>query len=120
MIGEQWDIVDALAKRRQREWKYDNTVIEILAERACLHERLQVAMRCYDHTHVHLDRMIAPDALDLALLQDAQQLRLHRHRHIANLVQEQRAALCLFELPRVTSGRSCECALLMSEEFGLN
>ena len=45
-----------------------------------------------DHAHVDLDRLGAADAADLALLQHAQELRLHLRPDVADLVEEQRAA----------------------------
>jgi len=42
---------------------------------------------------------IAADALDLALLQDAQQFGLHQRRHVADFVQEQRAAMACSNFP---------------------
>ena len=41
--------------------------------------------------------LVAADALELALLQHAQQLDLHRQRDLADLVEEQRAAVGLLE-----------------------
>ena len=43
--------------------------------------------------HVHLDRLVAADALDLVLLEHAQHLRLGGEVHVADLVEEQRAAV---------------------------
>ena len=43
----------------------------------------------------------AAQALHLALLQHAQQLGLQRQRHLGDFIQQQRAALGLFELARV-------------------
>ena len=55
--------------------------------------RLQIAVRRRDHAHVDLERPRAADALELLLLQHAQQLRLHLERQLADLVEEQRAAV---------------------------
>ena len=46
-----------------------------------------------DDAHVAADRRVIADALEHALLQHAQQLHLHRQAHVADLVEEQRAAL---------------------------
>ena len=48
--------------------------------------------------HVDRDRLLAADAHDLALLQRAQQLDLQRGVHVADLVEEQRAAVGQLEL----------------------
>ena len=54
---------------------------------------LEIAVRRGDDAHVDLDRLAAADPLELALLQDAQQLDLHVQRELADLVEEQRAAV---------------------------
>ena len=56
-------------------------VEEVLAERALLHHLLQIDVGRGDHARVELDRPRFADALDLALLQRAQQLRLQRQAH---------------------------------------
>ena len=45
-------------------------------------------MRRGDDADVHLDRVAAADALELALLQDAQEFHLHGERDVADLVEE--------------------------------
>jgi hypothetical protein len=50
-------------------------------------------VRRRDHAHVDRDRLRRADGPHLALLQDAQQLDLQRHRHVADLVEQQRAAV---------------------------
>ena len=60
---------------------------------------------------------IAADALETALLQHAQQLDLHLQRHVADLVQEQRAAFG--KLEAADAGRQCagKCAFFMAEQL---
>ncbi len=54
---------------------------------------LQVAVGRGDHAHVDAQAARTADALELALLQHAQQLRLRLGRQLADLVEEQRAAV---------------------------
>ena len=60
----------------------------------------------------------AAEALDLALLQHAQELRLQSLRHLRDLVEEQRSALRLLELAGVCVVRAGERAFLVPEEHG--
>ena len=60
-----------------------------------------------------------PSAIDLALLQDAQQLGLQRRRQLADLVEEQRAAVGLLERPTLPLGGAGERAALVAEELAL-
>jgi hypothetical protein len=67
---------------------------------------------------VDRDRLLAADALELALLQRAQQLDLHRQRHVVDVVEEERAAVASSKRPR-RSLRVGERALLVTEQLAL-
>ena len=54
------------------------------------------------HAHVDVHRPARADRPHLALLQDAQQLHLQRRRRLADLVEEDRAAVRLLEQPFVS------------------
>ena len=54
---------------------------------------MQVAMRGGDDAHVGRHRLGAADRANLVLLQHAQQLHLQAHRHVADLIEQQRAAV---------------------------
>ena len=51
-----------------------------------------------DQREIHRMGLAAAQRRDFALLQRAQQPRLHRRRHVAHLVQEQHAAVGLAQL----------------------
>ena len=68
-------------------------VEEILAKAPLLHLDGEVAVAGGDHADVGLDGAVRTDRPDLALLQDAQQLHLERRAHLADLVEEDRAAV---------------------------
>ena len=81
--------------------------------------RAEVGVGGGDDADVHLDRLVVADALELALLQHAQQLHLQRHAHRAHFVEEERAAMRLFEpaLPRADGAG--ERAAHVAEDLGL-
>ena len=83
------DVVEPLAQRRQRDLEHAEPVVEVLAELAALHRRVQVAVGGGDHADVGRDHARAAEPHELALLEHAQQLGLHRRRHLADLVEEQ-------------------------------
>ena len=62
----------------------------------------------------------AADRIDLAVLHGAQQLDLHLERQVADLVEEQRAAMRLDELAGVLFGGAGEGALLVAEQDALD
>ena len=73
-----------------------------------------------EHAHVDVDHVLAADADDLAGLQRAEHLGLRGEIHVADLVEEERAAVGLLEeaaLPRLRAG---ERAALVAEELALD
>ena len=62
-------------------------------------ELLEVAVGRRDEANVDADRLDAADALELALLQRAQELHLHLDGDLADLVEEERAAVGELEAP---------------------
>src|SRR5439155_143304 len=73
-------------------------VIQVRPELPILGPRLQVAVGRRDQPHVGADRLVAPDALERLLLEHAQHLGLGGRRHVADLVEEEGAAVALLEL----------------------
>ena len=76
-------------------------------------------MRRRDDAHVDRAQRVAADAPHLAALEHAQQLGLQRGRRVADLVEQQRAAVRLLEEPRSRLHRAGEGAALVAEELGL-
>ena len=76
-------------------------------------------MRRRDHAHVGADQFAPADAIKLVLGEHAQQARLQAQRHVADFVEEQRAAFGLLEAPGVALDRAGERAGLVAEQFGL-
>src|SRR5260370_18539234 len=59
----------------------------------------------------------ASQPLELPLLQHAEQFGLQFERNFSYFVQENRATIRHFESPNALRDRSCECALLVSEQL---
>ena len=72
-----------------------------------------------DDAHVAADGAVAADPLETSLLQHPQQLHLHLQRHVADLVQEQRAALGELEAAEPRRQRARECAFFVAEQLAL-
>ena len=98
VVGELGNVVEPLAQRRQADRHDVEAVEQILAEQALLDQPAQVAMGGGDDADIGLDRRAAADRRVLAFLQHAQQAGLRLGRHVADLVEEQRAAVGLLEL----------------------
>ena len=120
VIDEQQHIRLALAQRRNEQGEDVQAVVEILAERAGRDRLLEILVGRRNQAHVGLDRLGAADALELALLQHAQQLDLRREVDVADLIEKQRAALREFEAPFLARLGAGERPLLVAEEFRLD
>ena len=119
VVRERPEVVEAIAQRRQVDREHVEPVVEVLAELALLDHLLEVAVRRRHEANVDLHGLVAADALELALLQRAEQLDLHLHREVADLVEEQRAAVGELEAAAAALHRAREAALLVAEQLGL-
>jgi len=72
--------------------------------------------RC-DDANVNLERLVAADALKLAILQQAKHFGLRGKRHIADLVEKDRTAMALLELTDPLPVGAGERAFLMAEQL---
>ena len=98
MLGEQRDVLAALAQRRHEDRDDVEAEVEVLAEAAGLDLAGQVLVGGREHAHVDADARRAADRLDDLLLQHAQHLGLRLQAHVADLVEEDRAAVGQLEL----------------------
>ena len=85
----------------------------------CVDHRAQIAVGRGDPAHVDLERARAADALEAALLEHAQQLGLQLGLELADLVEEERAAVGQLEPAALALGRAGERALLVAEQLAL-
>ena len=86
-------VLAALLQGRKDDLDDSEPVIQVLAKLAFGDPRGKRRVRGREDAHVDRDAGPAADALDLALLEHAQELRLERQRHVADLVQEERPAV---------------------------
>ena len=104
MLDQQRDVAGALAQRRQLDVDDAEAEEEVLAEAAALDVLAEVAVGGRDDARVERDRSrVPPTRVDALLLEHAQQLDLHLERHVADLVEQERAALGQLELARVAA-----------------
>ena len=109
-----------VAQRRDLDLDDAQPEVQIAAELAGVGHRGEVAVRRRDEAHVGGQRLAPADALELALLDEPQQLALQRQRQLADLVEEQRAAvrgLDLADHPAVGAGVR---AALVAEQLALD
>src|SRR5262245_1953313 len=71
-LGQEEDVLGALAKGRDVDLEDVQSVEEVLAELPAGDARAEIAVRRRDHAHVGAQRARPPDPLVLALLEDAE------------------------------------------------
>jgi hypothetical protein len=79
------------------DWKSIESVEEILTARTGIDRRLQVAVRCNQHAYVDGERLTAPDAFKLSLLQHTKQGDLHLDGKVANLIEKNGSSVGRFK-----------------------
>ena len=94
--------------------------VQVLAERAGLDHLFEVAVRRGDDAAVGAHALLAADARELAGLQHAQHLRLRGQRHVADLVEEDRAAIGDLEQAALLRDRAGERTALVTEQLALD
>ena len=120
VLGQGRDVVHPLAQRRQAQRHDVEPIEQILAEQPLAHHQPQIAMAGGNDTDVGADRVVTADRHELALLQDAQQPGLRLERHVADLIEEQGAALGLLEPAHAARVGAGERALLVPEQLALD
>src|SRR5216117_4194925 len=120
VVDEQRDVLAPLGERRDGELDDAQAIVEVLAEAAGAYGALEVLVGGRDEAYVDPDRQVAAHALELLLLDGAQELRLRLERHVAHLVEEERAAVGRLELPLAPRDGARERALLVAEELALD
>ena len=117
---QQRDVVGPLAQRRHHHAHHREPVVQILAKSARGDLGAQVAVGRRDHAHRRARVRRAAHRPHRLLVQRAQQLRLHAGRQLADLVEEQRAAVGLLEGARAIGHRAGERAAHVPEQLGLD
>src|SRR5574342_967235 len=120
MPGETRDILPPLSQGREIDREDVEAVVKVRAEAPLAHGPLESAIRGRDQPHVHRQRLRPADALELALLQNAQELRLQLQRQVADLVEEERPPVGELEPAHLPRERAGERPLLVPEELALD
>src|SRR5262249_55547127 len=90
---QERDVLSAVAEWGEGDGKYAQAIVEIFPEVALGDGLLQVAVGGGDDPHVDPNGHAATNALELALLENPQELGLGRQRQLADLVEEQGPAV---------------------------
>ena len=121
VVDQRRDVFAALAQRRHVNVNDAQPVEQVLAELARGDALGQVAVRRRDDADVHVMRapIVRADRLDFAVLEEAQQQRLHAQAHLPDFVEEERAAVRELQLAELVAVGAGEAALDVAEQLGL-
>ncbi len=117
MMRQRQDVVGPFGERRDAQLDEIQAIEQVLAEPALGNGRAQIGVGRADDAHLHLARDAAAEPLELARLQDTQQLRLSFQRQVADLIEKQRAAVGGFEASLARLRGAGERAGLGAEQF---
>ena len=117
VLGQRRNISRALPQGRDAEGHDVQAVIEIRAKGPALHFGGEIAIGGGHQADIELPRACASHALELALLQDAQEFGLQLRSELADFIEKDGTAFGHLELALFLSDGSGEGALLVSEQL---
>jgi hypothetical protein len=119
VVDQQGDVCTSGSQGWDVDAKDIQPVEEVLPEAPRGDLVLQPAVGRSHDAHVDVDGLPAPDALQLPGLQNPEEPDLGRQGNLADLIEQQCAAVRLLEAAFMSTHRSCECALLVPEQLAL-
>ena len=119
-LDEQRDVIATLAQRRNDQVNDVEAVEQVLTELLLDDQLTQVPMRRRNHAQIDFRvDAIGAHLLQLAGLEEPQQQTLHAQGHVADFVEEQRAAFRDLELAELVAVRAGEAALHVTQQLRL-
>jgi hypothetical protein len=118
-VGEGPDVLRALSKGRNDNLDDAQPVEQVAAEPTFCDLLDEIAIGRGDHANVYGPQPVRADAPDLSLLENAQQLHLHRQRDFAYFVEQEGSAVRFFEKPRMVLQGTRECTSCVPEQLAL-
>ena len=97
MLGQGANVLAPPAERGDFNFKGDQPEIQIVAKLALGHPPTEILVRGRNQAKIALHRPVGAHRQDLAMFEDAEQLHLYRQRNVRHLVEEDRAAMGLFQ-----------------------
>src|SRR5919198_4378781 len=111
------DLFAPFPQWRKVDGDHVQAVKQVFAKKTLLHGFFQGPVGRGQYADIESSIVVAAQARELAVLQDAQQLGLRRGMHLADLIQEDGPAVGLLELAQLLALGAGESAGLVSEQF---
>ncbi len=118
VVEQQRDIFAALTQRRQAQLCDVQTVRQVFAKPPGAGLFEQVGLGGGNDAQVHMDTLVGAQPLQFLLLQHPQQFDLLGQRHAFDFIQEQRAAVGIFQLADALALGAGERAAFVAEQLG--
>jgi hypothetical protein len=119
VLGEAGDLLAPVAQRRNQDVDDVQPIEEVLAKAAGRDFAPEVAVGGADRSHVDPDVVVAADPGELTILQDMQELGLQGGMQLADLVEEDGAAVGQLEAARLALVGAGKGATLVAEQLAL-
>ena len=117
MARQHGDVVTPLAQSRQAQADDVQAMEQVFTKRTVFNALLQILMRGSNHTDIGFDRRVAAHAVEVTIAQHTQQAGLQIERHVANLIEKQRAAIGLLKAATSHGLRTGEGPALVAEQL---
>lgn len=117
MLGDLHRIIAALAQGRRLDREHIDAIVEVAPEGPRFDIARKIDVRGCDQPEIGLDAVTRSDLGGDAVVKHAQELGLHRDRRVADLVEEQDAAVSRNERAFALDDSAGEGALGVAEEF---
>src|SRR5260370_33049868 len=120
MLGQDGDVLFAVAQRRHEEGNYVQPIEEVLPEGAARDLLFEILVCGGEHANVDAQSLAGADRFEALLFQDAQHFRLRAQAHVADFVEEERAAVGFLKLADLVLAGPRKAALHLPEKLGFD
>ena len=118
-LSQDRDGLKTLAQRGDMDLEDIEAIVQILAELTVVDRRLEISIGRRNDANIGSNRLPTPDARELKILENMEQLRLKRRGHFPDLVQAQGTAARELEPTGLSTIGSCKRPLFVTEQLGL-
>jgi hypothetical protein len=115
IIHKHRQVLATFTQRRQADREDAQSIVQIGPELSLLGKCFQITIRSYDDADICLDGFVPADSFESLILEQPKDFPLRGQRHVANLIQEDRAAVALLKLADAAAIGAGEGALLVPE-----
>ena len=116
-LDQDGNVILPFAQGRDVDTQHVEAEEQVLTERALAHGPLEIRVGRGDQADPRRQLCLTTDTIECSLLQQAQEMALLVDRQIADLVEEHRAVLGLFDEAAVAAVGTGEGAAFVAEQF---